>query len=85
MAEKGSSTLPVFERAMATANPCPACGKPMEHGFLVAEKFIEGARWITQKTRLGAGGEPLVEPDALGNQYIPGYRCAACRLLLLVY
>ncbi len=67
------------------ANPCPACGKPMESGFLVAENFVEGARWTRQKTRFGTGGDRLVEPDALGNQYIPGYRCPACRLLLLVY
>ncbi len=66
-------------------NPCPACGKPMEQGFIVAENFVEGARWVRQKTRLGTGGEQIVKPDALGNQYIPGFRCTSCRLMLLLY
>ena len=66
-------------------NPCPSCGKPMEQGFVIAENFVEGARWTMKKTRLGAGGEKLVEADAFGNQYIPGYRCPSCKLLLLFY
>lgn len=66
-------------------NPCPSCGKPMEEGFVIAENFVEGARWTKRKTRLGAGGEKLVEADAFGNQYIPGYRCPSCKLLLLFY
>ena len=69
----------------AGPNPCPACAKPMETGFLVAENFVEGARWTRVKTRFGTGGEQLVKADALGNQYIPGFRCTSCRLLLLVY
>lgn len=69
----------------AGPNPCPACGKLMEAGFVVAENFVEGARWTKQKTRLGTGGEPIVKADAFGNQYIPGFRCTSCRLLLLVY
>ena len=57
----------------------------MEKGFLVAENFVEGARWTAQKTRFGTGGEKLVPPDALGNQYIQGFRCTGCKLLLLFY
>ena len=66
-------------------NPCPSCGKTMEQGFLVAENFVEGARWTKVKTRFGTGGDKLVPPDALGNQYIPGFRCTGCKLLLLFY
>jgi len=57
----------------------------MEEGFVIAENFVEGARWTKQKTRLGTGGEKLVAADAFGNQYIPGYRCPSCKLLLLFY
>ncbi len=57
----------------------------MEEGFVIAENFVEGARWTKKKTRLGAGGEKIVEADAFGNQYIAGYRCPSCKLLLLFY
>ena len=57
----------------------------MEQGFVVAENFVEGARWTKQKSRFGTGGERIVEPDMLGNQYIPGFRCTGCKLLLLFY
>jgi len=66
-------------------NPCPSCGKAMETGFLIAEHFVEGARWTKVKTRLGTGGEKLVDADMLGNQYIAGFRCPSCKLLLLFY
>ena len=66
-------------------NPCPSCGKSMEQGFVIAENFVEGARWTTKKSLFGVGGERIVEPDALGNQYIPGFRCPACKIILLFY
>jgi len=57
----------------------------MEPGFLVAESYLGGAKWVLRKTRLGAGGEALVRPDALGNVYVGGRRCRRCRFLALHY
>ena len=67
-----------------TAIPCPSCGKPTEEGFLVAESYVGGARWAPRRTKLG-GGELLVKPDRLGNVYLKGARCVACRTLVLQY
>ncbi|MEK6988306.1 MAG: PF20097 family protein [Candidatus Thermoplasmatota archaeon] len=64
---------------------CPSCGKPMMKGFLVAESFVEGAKWTKEKTKLALGGEVLVKPDGFGNVYINGYRCPACRFVFLRY
>lgn len=57
----------------------------MAKGFLVAESFVEGAKWTTQKTKLALGGEVLAHPDGFGNVYVNGYRCVACRLVILEY
>lgn len=64
---------------------CPECGTPMDHGFLVAESYIGGAKWMTRRTRLGAGGKALVNPDGFGNVYLEGFRCSGCRYLSLHY
>lgn len=66
-------------------NACPQCGKIMVKGFLVAESFLEGAKWTLQKTRLALGGEVLAKSDGFGNVYIDGFRCASCRLVILHY
>lgn len=65
--------------------PCPACKKPMMNGFLVAESFLQGAKWMQERTRLALGGETLVQPDGFGNVYIPGLRCPSCKVLILKY
>ncbi len=65
--------------------PCPECGRPMAHGFLRTESYIGGAKWTARRTRLGAKGEGLVKPDALGYVYLEGYRCPGCRFLALHY
>jgi hypothetical protein len=57
----------------------------MEPGFLVAESFMGGAKWMRQRTRLAIGGGSVGRPDGLGNVYIQGFRCAACRHLSLDY
>lgn len=57
----------------------------MEAGYLVAESFLSGAKWMEEKTRLALGGEPLQPPDRWGNVYFAGLRCASCRLLTLRY
>jgi hypothetical protein len=49
----------------------------MEAGFLVAESFVGGAKWMRKKTRLAMGGEVLADPDGLGNVYLEGLRCAS--------
>ncbi len=64
---------------------CAFCGKPMLQGFLVAESFVEGAKWTREKTKLALGGEVLVKPDGFGNVYITGYRCVGCRRVVLRY
>lgn len=64
---------------------CPDCGGPMQKGFLVAESYLGGAKWAARRTRLAASGERLVNPDAWGNVYIAGLRCARCRYLALRY
>lgn len=57
----------------------------MAKGFLVAESFVEGAKWTTQKTKLALGGEVLAKADGFGNVYIDAYRCVACRVVILHY
>jgi len=55
------------------------------NGFLVAESFLQGAKWMQERTRLALGGETLVQPDGFGNVYIPGLRCPSCKVLILKY
>jgi len=65
--------------------PCPSCGRPMDAGFLVAESYIEGVKWMHEKTKLALGGDPIQKPDAWGNVYIAGLRCTGCRLVTVRY
>ena len=67
------------------ADVCPSCGRPMAKGFLVAESFVEGSKWMTEKTRLARGGEVLFKPDGWGNVYMDAYRCHGCRRVFLHY
>ena len=64
---------------------CPHCGTTMKSGYLVAESLLGGAKWTRRKTRLAAGGEAVVRPDAWGNVYLGGFRCESCRTLVLRY
>ncbi len=64
---------------------CAWCGKPMAKGYLVAESFVEGAKWMRERTKLALGGEVLVKPDGFGNVYMDAYRCLACRRVVLRY
>ncbi len=57
----------------------------MEKGFLVAESFVEGAKWMTEKTRLARGGEVIVKPDGWGNVYMDARRCLECRRVIVQY
>lgn len=57
----------------------------MAKGFVVAESFVEGAKWTTQKTKMALGGEVIAPSDGFGNVYVDGYRCVACRLVILEY
>ena len=65
------------------ADVCPSCGKPMAKGYLVAESFVEGAKWMTEKTRLARGGAVIFKPDGWGNVYMDAYRCNGCRRVFL--
>ncbi len=67
------------------ADVCPSCGRPMAKGYLVAESFVEGAKWMTEKTRLARGGEVIVKPDGWGNVYMDAYRCPGCRRVIVQY
>ncbi len=71
--------------APMAADACPSCGKPMERGYLVAESFVEGAKWMREKTRLAIGGEVLVKPDGFGNVYMDARRCRSCRRVIVQY
>lgn len=64
---------------------CPECGGRMDRGFLVAESYLGGAKWVTRRTRMAAGGASLVRPDNWGNVFLAGQRCPGCRLLVLRY
>ena len=64
---------------------CPECGARMDRGYLVAESYLGGAKWVARKTRLAGGGSRLVPPDTWGNVYLAGGRCPRCRLLVLRY
>ncbi len=57
----------------------------MAKGFLVAESFVEGAKWMTEKTRLARGGEVMFKPDGWGNVYMDAFRCHDCRRVFLKY
>ena len=57
----------------------------MDTGYLVAESYISGIKWMREKTRLALGGESLQPPDSWGNVYLAGLRCASCRLLTIRY
>ena len=57
----------------------------MEPGFLVAESYVGGAKWVHEKTILAIGGEKVAKTDGAGNVYIRGFRCATCRHLALYY
>jgi hypothetical protein len=57
----------------------------MAHGYLRTESYIGGAKWTLRRTRLGAPGVPLVQPDGFGFVYIEGFRCPDCRYLGLHY
>ncbi len=64
---------------------CPSCGRPLTKGYLVAESFVEGAKWMVNKTKLAVGGEVIFKPDGWGNVYMDAYRCNGCRRLFLQY
>jgi len=57
----------------------------MVAGFLVAESYISGVKWMHEKTKLALGGDPIQKPDAWGNVYIAGLRCTDCRLVTVRY
>lgn len=59
--------------------------KPWKTVTSGSESLIGGAKWFTQKSKLGTRGEPLAEPGRLGMVYIQGERCLGCKLLLLRY
>jgi hypothetical protein len=63
---------------------CPKCGKEMEPGILRSESFIDGAKWLPTGTGR-RGKEAIAGSDLLGYVKIPGFRCAACRTLMLEY
>ncbi len=57
----------------------------MQKGFLVAESYLGGAKWVSRRTRLAGDGERIVNPDTWGNVYLAGLRCRSCRTLALRY
>jgi hypothetical protein len=57
----------------------------MLKGYLVAESFVEGAKWMVERSRLARGGEVLIKPDGWGNVYMDAYRCMGCRRVLVRY
>ena len=64
---------------------CPNCGKEMEKGFVRAESFIAGGKWMNEKTNKTLGLESLAKPDALGFCFIEGHRCWDCHFVVLKY
>ena len=72
-------------RAAMGPDVCTTCGRPMVKGYLVAEAFVDGAKWMTEKSRLARGGEILIKPDGWGNVYMDAYRCTGCRRVIVQY
>lgn len=62
---------------------CPNCGKEMEHGFLRAESFIGGVKWMTEVSSKSLGLESLAKPNAMGFCFLEGDRCKECRKIVL--
>jgi hypothetical protein len=64
---------------------CPNCTKEMEHGYLRAESFIGGVKWMPEKSSKTLGLEGLAKPDALGFCFLEGSRCRECHYIVLQY
>jgi ssDNA-binding Zn-finger/Zn-ribbon topoisomerase 1 len=64
---------------------CPRCGKDMEHGYIRAESFIGGIKWMREKSTKSLGLETVAKPDMLGFVFIEGFRCPECRLICSQY
>ena len=71
-----------FSNAMTT---CPDCGREMEKGYLgVASLQFSRPSWFKEKSTLGVGGDPLIDPR-MSLAYFEGMRCVHCRTLHLSY
>ena len=57
----------------------------MAKGYLVAEAFVAGAKWMTEKSRLARGGAILAKPDGWGNGHMDAHRRPGCRRVTAPY
>ena len=57
----------------------------MAKGYLVAEAFVDGAKWMTEQRRLARGGGILVKPDGWGHGDREGYRGNGWRRVIRRY
>lgn len=66
---------------------CPDCGKRMKKGYFWAEAAVGGVgpKWFEKMSPVPLGGEILARQDSMGNAWIEGHRCEACRTLILRY
>ncbi len=64
---------------------CPKCAKEMESGFVRAESFIGGVKWMKEKSNRSLGLEGIAKPDSLGFCFMQGYRCPECRYVIIQY
>ncbi|NLT36892.1 MAG: hypothetical protein GXX95_01865 [Methanomassiliicoccus sp.] len=62
---------------------CPNCGKEMEHGFVRAESFIGGVKWMTEVSSKSLGLESIAKPNSLGFCFMEGDRCKECHKILI--
>lgn len=57
----------------------------MEQGSVAAESYFGGAKWLKKRSLLVLGGERIGDFRWDGVVWFDGFRCPACRLLLLNY
>ncbi len=55
---------------------CPACGNPMERGYIVE---AHGVYWNDHVPRFGGLGEPLGDNSSVLNWTCPNVRALRCR------
>jgi hypothetical protein len=64
---------------------CPKCTKEMEQGFVRAESFIGGVKWMAERSTKTLGLEYVARPDSLGFCFLEGHRCPECRCIVIQY
>ncbi len=57
----------------------------MEDGYLRAESFIGGVKWMRERSSKSLGVESIAKPDSLGFVFIRANRCKECKFIEFVY